>query len=92
MYEKEQLLDRIATSLQADAGDDSPFADGGGPSRRFFGMHERNLIIHLSAHAAVDGKGNPCLLLYDADPFDSSTWLPIADVLDHLKEVDGVCL
>jgi len=43
-------------------------------------------IVYLSAHGVVDGQDRPCFLLSDADPLDSSTWMPVADVLAGLKE------
>jgi len=79
------LKDRLRDAFAADGGGGTRFADGGGPSRRFFGTHERNLIIHLSMHGAVDGDGKPCLLLCDANPFDSRTWLPVEELLDEIE-------
>jgi len=43
------------------------------------------VIIYLSAHGALDDKGQPCLILGDSDPLDSSTWLPVARLLDQIK-------
>jgi len=53
----------------------------GGPKRDV-------LIVYLSAHGAVDEENRPCLLLSDADPLDSSTWLPVSEVLDCVKQQD----
>jgi len=47
------------------------------------------VVIYLSAHGVVDGRQRPCLLLPDADPLDSSTWLRIEDLLAAFKSLES---
>ena len=46
------------------------------------------VLVYLSAHAAVDGQGQPCLVLPHADPVDSGTWLPLSQLLEQLKAIE----
>ncbi|TVS13001.1 MAG: VWA domain-containing protein [Planctomycetaceae bacterium] len=45
------------------------------------------VMVYVSAHAAVDGAGEPCLLLPESDPLDSATWFRLRDLLTELKSV-----
>lgn len=45
------------------------------------------VMVYVSAHAAVDGAGEPCLLLPESDPLDSATWFRLSDLLTELKSV-----
>lgn len=40
------------------------------------------VVVYLSLHGVVDEKGQPHLLPTEASPLDSSTWLPVREVLD----------
>ena len=46
------------------------------------------VLVYLSAHGAVDGEGQPCLVLPQADPVDSGTWLPLSQLLQQLKSIE----
>ena len=46
------------------------------------------VLVYLSAHGAVDGEGQPCLVLPEADPVDSGTWLPLSQLLQQLKSIE----
>ena len=54
--------------------------DPGGPSRNVG-------LLYLSVHGAVNGKGEPCLLPTGANPLDSTTWLPVRELLTKICEV-----
>ncbi|MGE3779003.1 MAG: hypothetical protein AB7F89_17590, partial [Pirellulaceae bacterium] len=43
------------------------------------------ILIYLSAHGVVDGSGEACLLLSDAQAHDPTTWLRMRDVLDVFR-------
>lgn len=43
-------------------------------------------LIYLSAHGVVDGSGNPCLLLSDSQPLDTTTWLTMSELLAVLNQ------
>jgi hypothetical protein len=43
------------------------------------------VVVYVSAHGVVDGQDRPCLLLPGADPLDSGTWLPVADLLEQFR-------
>jgi hypothetical protein len=45
------------------------------------------VMVYVSAHAAVDGAGEPCLLLPESDPLDSTTWFRLSDLLTELKSI-----
>jgi len=83
--DRDSFFIRLRQGFATSAGD-SRFSAGGGPSHRFMGTHERNLVVFLSVHGAVNGYGEPCLLLTDADPWDSSTWLPFSKVLEQFRK------
>ena len=53
----------------------------GGPPR------QRNILLYVSAHGAIDEKNEPCLLFADADPLDSLEFLEnrIAPLLDRAR-------
>ena len=46
----------------------------------------RTLIIHLSAHAALNSRGEPCLLFTQAQSLDEQTWVPLANVLSAIGD------
>ena len=53
------------------------------------GGPKKNLVIvYLSMHGAVDGDGTPCLLPPDASPYDTTTWLPMEEVIRYLFPKD----
>lgn len=58
-------------------------ARAGGPQREV-------VLIYLSAHGMVDGQDRPCLLFSDADPLDSTTWLPVSQLLERLQTAQAV--
>jgi hypothetical protein len=45
------------------------------------------VIVYVSGNAAADGSGQPCLVLPEADPLDSTTWFPLNDLLVQLKSL-----
>ncbi|MEM9657996.1 MAG: hypothetical protein AAF961_06500, partial [Planctomycetota bacterium] len=49
------------------------------------GPNQDVVMVFLSAHGAVDDSGRPCLLFPNSDLVDSSTWLPVAEVLSALE-------
>ena len=51
--------------------------------RRRSGLH--TLIVYVSLHGFVNAAGEPCLLPPGASPRDSSTWLPVRDLLAAIK-------
>ena len=46
------------------------------------------IVLYVSAHGVVDEGGRPCLLLSDADPLDSSTWVPVSELLNNISSHD----
>ena len=46
------------------------------------------VMVYVSASSAVDGAGEPCLLLPEADPLDSATWFPLSSLLAQLKSLE----
>ena len=50
------------------------------------GGPENVVLIYLSAHGIVNEKNEPCLLLARSKPEDPKTWLPLAKVLEALRE------
>jgi hypothetical protein len=47
------------------------------------------VVVYLSAHGAVDEKGNLCLLPANADPVDAGSWLRLTDILERIKAIPG---
>ena len=45
-------------------------------------------IIYISGHGAVDDHGNPCLVPPSASPINSESWIPISELLAHIKRQD----
>ncbi len=43
-------------------------------------------LIYLSAHGFVNSDGEPCLLLPEQDPLDSSTWTSVAKLLEAIDK------
>jgi hypothetical protein len=42
------------------------------------------LVVYLSMHGAVNAEGEPCLLTRESSPLDSTTWLPLREVLQRI--------
>jgi hypothetical protein len=42
-------------------------------------------MLYVSAHGALNGGGEPCLLLSDADPLNAASWLKMSELLELLK-------
>ncbi len=57
----------------------------GGPGNGRLFPDNDVLLLYISAHGAVDGKGQPCLLMHGSDPLDESTWVPVLDVIAHVN-------
>lgn len=55
----------------------------GGPSKD-------TILFYVSAHGVVDQEGRSCLLLSDADPYDTGRWLPVEELLKMLDKEDFV--
>jgi hypothetical protein len=50
-----------------------------------------SVVLYLSAHGVVNGKGQPCLVLPGTTPYRSEQWLPLEELLSYLfpkQEVD----
>ncbi len=45
---------------------------------------EGAIVVYLSVHGVVDGRGEPCLAPPGASPYDSSTWLPVREVIREI--------
>lgn len=43
------------------------------------------LVLYVNLHGAVDGAGQPCLVLPGSDPLRSESWLPVAELLALVK-------
>ena len=43
------------------------------------------IVLYISLPGAIDGAGRPCLLPADADPHDSTTWLPLERIFAEIK-------
>ena len=50
-------------------------------SLRLGGPDKDTVLMYISAHGAVNSKGQACLLLSDSTPHDDNTWMPLKDVL-----------
>ncbi|MCL4201023.1 MAG: VWA domain-containing protein [Pirellulaceae bacterium] len=46
------------------------------------------VMVYVSASAAVDGAGEPCLLLPESEPLDSGTWFRLSVLVAHLKSLE----
>ena len=55
----------------------------GGPQRD-------TVIIHLSAHGMVDGQNEPCLILPTSQPLDSSSWVPMREVVTTIQRIPSL--
>ena len=42
-------------------------------------------IVYLNAHGLVNDQGVPCILPLDANPHDTSTWVPLDALFDRLR-------
>lgn len=56
---------------------------GSGP----WGWNQPLVLVHVAAHGQLDEQGQACLVPPQADPFDSTTWLPLGALLDTLREL-----
>lgn len=45
---------------------------------------DQAVLVYVNLHGAVDDQGRACLIPPDAETTDSSTWLPIQTLIDHL--------
>ena len=45
------------------------------------------ILIYVSAHGLVDKEGDPCLLLEDSSPLNTSTWLPVKSLCEKICEI-----
>ncbi|MDZ4779694.1 MAG: vWA domain-containing protein [Planctomycetia bacterium] len=43
------------------------------------------LILYFSMPGVVDGNGAPCLIPPGASPLDSSSWLPLSEIIAHVR-------
>ena len=43
------------------------------------------VVIYISTHGVLNGKGEPCLLLSDSSPLDSGTWYPVKELLKEIQ-------
>lgn len=57
----------------------------GGPGNGRLFPDNDVLLLYVSAHGAVDSKGQPCLLMHGSDPLDESTWVPVVDLIAHVN-------
>jgi hypothetical protein len=48
------------------------------------------VFIYIAAHGVVDERGRACLVPPSANPFDSQTWLPLASVLQVVRDDPGL--
>ncbi|TWU23450.1 von Willebrand factor type A domain protein [Novipirellula galeiformis] len=44
------------------------------------------VMFHFSLHGRVDSNGIPYLMPTNASPLDSESWLPIAEILNHISD------
>ena len=54
-------------------------------SLRLGGPDKDTVLMYISAHGAVNSKGQPCLLLSDSAPHDDSTWMPLKELLSAIQ-------
>jgi hypothetical protein len=52
--------------------------------RSWFRQSREVVVIYVSMHGVVNGKGEPCLLLPHAPALDSRAWWPVSDVLQTI--------
>ena len=45
------------------------------------------ILIYISMHGSVDAEGNPCLIPPNSSPVDTSTWIPVAELLTEIKRL-----
>jgi hypothetical protein len=51
-----------------------------------WGLGQSLVLVYVAAHGQVNERGEACLVPPQADPFDSSTWLPLSDVVDAVRQ------
>ncbi len=78
-YKRAWLREELPLILKKDKGNDVP--QPGGPS-------DDVVMFYISAHGAVNDQGQACLLMTDSDPLDCSTWVPLAEVLTSIIQVE----
>lgn len=74
--------------IRLELGKIAPGGPGGSLLPLLFGY--RSVIVHLSAHGVLNGRGVPCLLFADADPLNDETWVPVSQVLKAIGEHEVV--
>jgi hypothetical protein len=72
-------LDEFRKALQAAGGKFNPFGRG-----------NNLVIVHIAAHGVLDPQRRPCLVPSSANPFDSTTWLPLEKVFEILRTEPAV--
>ena len=50
------------------------------------GPDKNTIMLYVSAHGVVNDKGDACLLLTDSNPLDTTTWLPVKELLGWLRK------
>lgn len=74
-------FDHLLAAADASAFDDLRDAILHPPAA--FGKRD-TVVVYLSVHGVADERGMPCLLLPASSPHDSSTWVPLVEVLRRL--------
>ncbi|TWT63321.1 vWA domain-containing protein [Rubinisphaera italica] len=46
------------------------------------------ILIYVSMHGSVDADGNPCLIPPNSSPVDTSTWIPVSELLKEIKRLE----
>jgi hypothetical protein len=54
--------------------------------------NDGSVILYVSLPGMVDDHGTPALLLPESSPWDSGSWLMLAELLDRLKPPEGTTL
>lgn len=55
--------------------------DGG-----WLGFGKSAVLVYVAAHGQVNERGDACLVPPQADPFDSTTWLPLSELVDAMSQ------
>jgi len=50
----------------------------------------KSVILYISAHGVVNQHDKPCLLMSDSSPVDDTTWYPLSELLDTIKQEPGI--
>ncbi|MGC3967818.1 MAG: hypothetical protein QM775_10730 [Pirellulales bacterium] len=54
--------------------------------------NDGSVVLYVSLPGMVDDHGAPALLLPDSSPWESGSWLMLAELLDRLKAPEGSVL